>query len=160
MSDPDKLLHLCWAHQEPSDCLDQVPCSWCPFSSTCVPNLSKIQILAPIYHADVCPLLSERWEIRTRLFGANISTITLLACIISMLAGLAIVAIVAVTISVSWKVRLKWKYRSGDWWKVWKYISLKWLRGWRLRLVDAPDTNSATPLLQDERDVHDGILEV
>lgn len=130
-----------------------------PQSSTCIPNLSKIQILAPIYHADVCPLLSERWEIRTRLLGTNISTITFLTCIISVLAGLAIVAIVAGAVGISRKVRLRWKHRMDDWWRVWNYSPFRWLRGWRLRLVDVQRTDSTSPLLHHERDVHDGNLE-
>jgi len=65
-----------------------------PESSTCVPNTSKIQILAPIGNPDICPLWSERWELRTRPLGCHISTITFLTCIVSVLSTFVVILLI------------------------------------------------------------------
>ncbi|KAF7867410.1 hypothetical protein EAF04_005493 [Stromatinia cepivora] len=71
----DDLLYKCWGHQDCLDCLPKGPCSWCPVSSTCAPNTSPMQILAPVLNIDICPLWSERWELRARPFSCHVSTV-------------------------------------------------------------------------------------
>ncbi|TVY38246.1 hypothetical protein LOCC1_G006290, partial [Lachnellula occidentalis] len=143
----DDLLQLCWPRQECSSCLDQAPCSWCPSSSTCVPNTFKIPILAPIHSPDICPLWSERWELRTRPFGCHVSTITFFTCIISVLATFLAVGFIVVGFKVGWRIQANWKTRSEGWWKVWSRYQPGWWRGWRLKLVDIKDAEAERPLL-------------
>ncbi|TVY30381.1 hypothetical protein LHYA1_G000463 [Lachnellula hyalina] len=104
-------------------------------SSTCVPNTSKIPILAPIHNPDICPLWSERWELRTRPLGCHVSTITFLTCIISVLATFLAVGAAVVGFKVGWRIQANWKTRSEGWWKVWSLYRPGWWRGWRLRWI-------------------------
>jgi len=146
----DDLLHLCWKHQECWGCLEESPCSWCPTSSTCVPNNAKIKILAPIFDADnVCPLWSEGWELRASPLGCHVSTITLLTCIISVLSTFVVIGLIAIVFKASQAIQRQWKTRSEDWWRVWKHYPHGWYKGWRLKLVDvrAWKSNEERPLL-------------
>ncbi|KAK3942176.1 hypothetical protein QBC46DRAFT_406639 [Diplogelasinospora grovesii] len=78
----DKHLLRCWKQQNCGDCLGEYDRSWCPF------------LLAPAYDDDVCPHWAERWEIRTHPFGCQVSTITSLTGIISILSTLVFVLLV------------------------------------------------------------------
>ena len=64
------------------------------------------------------------------------STITLLTCVISVLATFVAIGLVAVGVKASKWVILGWKARPAGWWKVWRYYQPGWWRGWRLVLVD------------------------
>jgi hypothetical protein len=160
----DDLLHLCWSHQECWDCLAQGPCSWCPTvsfcatqytfllltpqTSTCVPNTSKIHILAPISNADICPLWSERWELRARCLGCHVSTITLLTCIISVCSTFAVIGLAALGVKGVRKFQ-RWKAQPGHGWRVWPLYRTGWWTGWRPRWLDVreQDSGDQRPLL-------------
>lgn len=166
----DDLFHLCWTQQECSGCLHQGPCSWCavvspsqvavtaqisidatPQSSTCIPNPSNIHILAPIFRPNVCPLGSERWELRARSLGCHISTITFLTCIISIFSTLAVICLVAIGIRV-FRTFQKWKTEHSNWWKVWRLYHPGWWRAWRFHSVcsrEQQDSAEHRPLLGD-----------
>lgn len=145
----DDLLRLCWPRQECSSCLKHSPCSWCPTSSTCVPNKSKISILAPMVNADICPLWSERWELRSTL-GCHVSTITLLTCFTSVLATFLTIGLAAVGVGVARGLQVRWKTRSDGWWRIWQYYHQDWWRGWRFRLLDTEGRQQSErrPLLE------------
>ncbi|KAJ5658645.1 uncharacterized protein N7484_002294 [Penicillium longicatenatum] len=107
----DSLFHLCWRRQSCSQCLaDDVSCSWCAISSTCVPNPGRIPILAPIGSDQICPLGSkERWELRARPLGCNASTLTVLSVMISISGTLALFAISVLIIWLVKRVRRRMK---------------------------------------------------
>ncbi|ORY66262.1 uncharacterized protein BCR38DRAFT_313518, partial [Pseudomassariella vexata] len=83
----------CWKQQNCYSCLDQSACSWCPFSWTCVPNSNRIPLLAPAEDKNVCPHWAERWEIRTRPLGCQVSTITTLTALVSIFSTLFVVVL-------------------------------------------------------------------
>lgn len=136
----DELLKYCWSQQECRGCLDRGPCSWCPTTSTCIPNTASIQLLAPIGNPDVCPHWAERWELRTRPLGCYVSTITFLACIVSILSTFFVIGLAVTGFKFGRWVRRKWKGREEGWW-----------RGWRLRLVDVRrgEETEQSPLLRE-----------
>ncbi|KAI1078267.1 hypothetical protein F5B20DRAFT_234379 [Whalleya microplaca] len=83
----DAHLLRCWAIQNCQGCLEQTDCSWCPFSWTCNPNPSPqplIPLLAPAFHENICPHWAERWELRARPLGCQVSTITALTAVVSV----------------------------------------------------------------------------
>ncbi|KLU85307.1 hypothetical protein MAPG_04335, partial [Magnaporthiopsis poae ATCC 64411] len=92
----DKQFLRCWRHQDCQPCLVEDGCSWCPFASswTCTPNAYSIPLLAPAYNENICPHWAERWEIRTRPLGCQVSTITALTGAVSIASTLTIVALV------------------------------------------------------------------
>ncbi|KAI1105514.1 hypothetical protein F4804DRAFT_130837 [Jackrogersella minutella] len=99
----DAHLMRCWRIQNCKDCLAVEPdCSWCPFSWTCVPNAARIPLLAPAYDENVCPHWAERWEIRTRPLGCQVSTITTLASLVTIACTLLLALLVALAV---WGVR-------------------------------------------------------
>ncbi|KEQ59100.1 uncharacterized protein M437DRAFT_57886 [Aureobasidium melanogenum CBS 110374] len=101
----------CWRNQDCNSCLrSKYSCGWCPSSSTCVP--SPKNLLSPLNHP-VCPLASERYELRTAALGCKCSTYTLLSIIITVFCTLGAVLFVSL---VLWL--LKWwgrTMRSGGW---------------------------------------------
>ncbi|OAX77807.1 hypothetical protein ACJ72_07889 [Emergomyces africanus] len=104
----DPLLYFCWRQQSCGSCLEaSKACSWCFGSSTCVPNRSPIPLLAPLTSSSICPLASrERWELRATPLGCNVSTLTFLTNVFSVLATLLLVL-------VGWRVvalgRKRWR---------------------------------------------------
>ncbi|CAL3962224.1 unnamed protein product [Diplocarpon coronariae] len=109
-------LKLCWTQQECGECLGtrSAPCSWCPSSGACIPNPSHPQLLAPFSKPYICPLSTERWELRTKALGCNISTITILA----------------------W-ARRAWSRRGDGWWGFWREWRLRLVNtAGRKRLVE------------------------
>ncbi|GFF84545.1 hypothetical protein IFM47457_06511 [Aspergillus lentulus] len=93
----DSLFYICWGRQACGACLKgDAPCSWCAVTSTCVPNRSRVPILAPLDSSSICPLGSEeRWELRALPFGCHVSTITFLTACVAVLGTLALVGLVA-----------------------------------------------------------------
>ncbi|OKL60041.1 hypothetical protein UA08_04565 [Talaromyces atroroseus] len=79
------------------------------WSSTCVPNPStKYPLLAPIDHPDICPLGSkERWELRARGLGCNVSTRNFLSVIVAVASSLALIGLIAL-IFASLKKMIRW----------------------------------------------------
>jgi len=132
----DELLKYCWSQQECWGCLDRNPCSWCPTTSTCIPNNATIQLLAPISNPDICPLWSERWELRARPLGCHVSTITFFTCVVSVLATFLVVILGLLGFWFERWVKSIWKGRQEGWWRVWEYYQQGWWRGWRLKLVN------------------------
>ncbi|EJT76443.1 hypothetical protein GGTG_06362 [Gaeumannomyces tritici R3-111a-1] len=90
----DKQFLRCWRHQDCGACLVEDGCSWCPFSWTCTSNTYSIPLLAPAYDDKICPHWAERWEIRTRPLGCQVSTITTLTGAVSIASTLIIVGII------------------------------------------------------------------
>ena len=96
-------------------------------TQTCVPNPYAIQALAPAYDADICPHWAERWDIRTRPLGCQVSTITSLTCIISVLSTLAFLLLSWLAIRGIQRFSVFHK-RHPDWWRrVWDY---EWWPAW------------------------------
>ncbi|PLB43764.1 hypothetical protein P170DRAFT_480723 [Aspergillus steynii IBT 23096] len=91
----DPLFYVCWRRQSCRWCLEgDAACSWCAVTSTCVPNSAHLPILAPLGSSQICPLGSkERWELRALPFGCNVSTITFLTAVGSVLSTLAAIAL-------------------------------------------------------------------
>lgn len=147
----DDLFHLCWKLQDCWKCLHEGPsCSWCPVSSTCVPNPSTFHILAPISHADICPLESERWELRAQCLDCHVSTITFLTSIVSICSTLIVIGLVITSIRLVRRFQT-WRSQNRTWWKVWRiYRADLWL-GWRPGRVGVREQDSADqrPLLGD-----------
>lgn len=80
-------LTACWHIQQCEDCVQSDHgCGWCPSSSTCIPANS---LLEPVTNKHVCPLVHERFELRTRALGCNCSTTTLLSVIVTVFATMA-----------------------------------------------------------------------
>ncbi|PGH01344.1 hypothetical protein GX51_05275 [Blastomyces parvus] len=91
--DEDPLLYFCWQQQSCGSCLEaSVACSWCPGSTTCVPNRAPFPLLAPLTTPAICPLAArERWELRAAPLGCNVSTLTFLTGVVSVLGTLVLV---------------------------------------------------------------------
>ncbi|KAG0650769.1 hypothetical protein D0Z07_2487 [Hyphodiscus hymeniophilus] len=121
----------------------------CAQTSTCIPNNASIQLLAPIGNPDICPLWSERWELRSRPLGCHVSTITFLTCIISVLSTFLVIGVAYAGFRFGRWARRKWKSKEKDWWIFWKHYQPGWWRGWRLRLVDVrrSEETERSPLL-------------
>lgn len=148
----DDLLFKCWVHFNCETCLDApYPCSWCPTSSTCVPNTlmpHPLAILSPIKSENICPLSwRERWEMRAKPFSCRCSTMTFMSVVVAVLATLTWVLLVhLLTILVRWSVR-RWRRRSPDWWRVheapwWGLGKGKWR--WRRRVQVQDDAGTQT----------------
>nr|POE87263.1 hypothetical protein CFP56_29852 [Quercus suber] len=61
-------------------------CGWCPSSSICVPADS---LLDPLSKKNICPLVDERYELRTGALGCGCSTTTLLSIVVTIFATIA-----------------------------------------------------------------------
>lgn len=147
----DAQLLRCWRHQDCKHCLDEDGCSWCPFvcepnqtsnkpvsfstdpikSWSCVSNNHTIQLLAPAYDEDICPHWAERWEVRTRPLGCQVSTITSLTSIVSIASTLVAVLVISLLVLALRRLRRYHQRQAGGWWKFWKY-------DWRTRLAPFP----------------------
>ncbi|KAF8429721.1 hypothetical protein EV426DRAFT_132799 [Tirmania nivea] len=152
---PDSFLHKCWRLNTCSSCLDQHPtfsCGWCPYSNTCLPASS---MFSPIYNPSICPLANERWELRTRTLGCNMSTRNILCIITTVIATLLVVGLLAL-IYAWWKMRER-RRREWSLWEsepegIWAWLGLEspfpagwgaegwggWTRGWLLWRREEP----------------------
>ncbi|EMC94230.1 hypothetical protein BAUCODRAFT_94432 [Baudoinia panamericana UAMH 10762] len=84
-------LAACWELQDCRSCINSHHgCGWCPTSGACV---ATTNLLAPVSHPDVCPLRSERFELRTKALGCGCSTTTLLSVIVTVFATIAALAL-------------------------------------------------------------------
>lgn len=143
----DEHLLRCWRHQDCHSCLDADQCSWCPFVSlfsrqyrkfplltivlkswSCVPNNHTIPALAPAYDENICPHWAERWEVRTRPLGCQVSTITSLSSIVSIVSTLIFIAIVSLMVLVAKKLRAYHKMQQLGWWRFWRWDWTAWTR--------------------------------
>ncbi|CAK7246032.1 MAG: hypothetical protein STHCBS139747_007654 [Sporothrix thermara] len=129
--------YRCWGHSNCGSCLGTSACSWCPFSATCVPNDHLVPALAPAWEGDLmCPYWAERWEVRTRPLGCQVSTITSLTALV---AGALTLAVVLQTWAIVLVVR-KLRQRRWQWpqrWGAWPTI--------RTALWRAPEEPAALP---------------
>lgn len=107
----DPLFHVCWRRQSCSSCLaGDVACSWCAISSVCVPNPAHLPILAPMRNAQICPLAStERWELRALPFGCNVSTLTFVSVLGTVIGIIVLGVIVALGLWIVKSIRRRWK---------------------------------------------------
>ncbi|KAI4745832.1 hypothetical protein E4T50_03804 [Aureobasidium sp. EXF-12298] len=101
----------CWREPDCNSCLkSKHNCGWCPSSSTCIPTSGNL--LSPINKA-ICPLASERYELRTATLGCNCSTYTLLSIIITVFSTIgALILLSGVLWLLKWWGRLM---RPGGW---------------------------------------------
>jgi len=148
-NDTDDLLQKCWGHQECWGCLGQGSCGWCPTTSTCVPNPYSLHLLGPFIDPDICPLWSERWELRSRPLGCHVSTITLLTCIISVVSTFLVIGSAVLAVRAMRWIITRWKARSPDWWRVWRHFHSGWWKAWMLEWRDKEPRRSteSDPLL-------------
>lgn len=140
----DPNLLRCWKHQDCTGCLEASGCSWCPFVSfpyydsnieqhqtssltcnafqswSCVPNNYTIPALAPAFDVHVCPHWAERWEVRTRPLGCQVSTITSLTSIVSIASTIVLALVVALMIWLVKRLRRYHEKQEPGWWKVWE----------------------------------------
>ncbi|KAI0173393.1 hypothetical protein GGR52DRAFT_384646 [Hypoxylon sp. FL1284] len=157
VSSPDDA-HLlrCWGIQDCKGCLAQGDCSWCPFSWTCVPNSAKVPLLAPAWDENVCPHWAERWEIRTRPLGCQVSTITTLTALVTIASTLVFVLLF--TLAVFGIRRLKtYSEVHPTWWKIWTYRPTRWLSRWR-EWIRTKLTNKVHPNGREARDEQEPLL--
>ncbi|KAL7629568.1 hypothetical protein AAE478_001089 [Parahypoxylon ruwenzoriense] len=137
--DDNAHLQRCWRIQNCNDCLgQQTDCSWCPFSWTCVPNSNRVQLLAPAWDENVCPHWAERWEIRTHPLGCQVSTITTLTSLVTIVSTLVFVSLVTLAVFGTQRLRAYSKKNPG-WWRIWTYewgcMLSEWQKRLRLRLM-------------------------
>ena len=92
-----------------------MPGGWCPSSNACV---ATTDLLAPITHPHLCPLRSERFELRTKALGCGCSTTTLLSVIVAVFATVFALAFLAGVVSVL--LRFNRAFGTGTWngWEV------------------------------------------
>src|SRR6478735_3673567 len=82
---------------------------------SCVPNTSNIPLLAPAYNENVCPHWAERWELRSRPLGCQVSSITSLTAIITIVSTLFFVLfVVMLVITTRWVRRC---HKNTGWWQ-------------------------------------------
>ncbi|KAF4841731.1 hypothetical protein CGCSCA4_v009261 [Colletotrichum siamense] len=135
----DEHFFRCWQRQDCKGCLAEDRCSWCPMTSACVPNPYAIPLLAPAWNEDVCPHWAERWELRTRPLGCQVSTITSLTSIISIVSTLVVVLLVTLLfVTIRWARRRSVK--EPGWWRVWQY-------DWRHIVTRRDNIGEQDPLL-------------
>ena len=84
-----------------------------PQSSSCIANDWPIPILAPIGRPGICPLSGERWELRAKGTGCEISTLTFLTVIVAVLSTTALGLLIWATLSLSRRLRRVWKARKS-----------------------------------------------
>lgn len=90
----------CWRIQDCGSCInDNHGCGWCPFSGTCVPASSLVH---PVSNGAICPLSSERFELRTKALGCGCSTATLLSVIATVFATIAALALL---LGIGWAIK-------------------------------------------------------
>ena len=73
-------------------------------------------LLAPAYDEEICPHWAERWEIRTRPLGCQVSTITSLTSVISIASTLAVVLLIYLAVlAFRWLAKLNKNH--PNWWQ-------------------------------------------
>jgi hypothetical protein len=85
-------------------------------SATCVPNDYLIPALAPAWEGDyVCPYWAERWELRTRPLGCQVSTITSLTALVAGSGTLVVALLLWLLVVVVRRLRrVRW-YSIPSW---------------------------------------------
>ncbi|KAH7034835.1 uncharacterized protein B0I36DRAFT_360305 [Microdochium trichocladiopsis] len=116
--DHDEHFRRCWHLTNCKDCLaKEDDCSWCPFSWSCVPNSNRlVPFLAPAWDEDICPHWAERWELRTRPLGCQVSTITTLTSLVTIACTLLLVLLGFVFVFGVRRIR-GFTRRNPRWWR-------------------------------------------
>ncbi|KAF2844956.1 hypothetical protein T440DRAFT_409117 [Plenodomus tracheiphilus IPT5] len=92
-------LRRCWGYTDCGDCHRSAGhCGWCAMSWTCLPlprdPISRaFPLLSPIRYDGICALASERFELRTSGLGCQVSTITFLTSIVTILSTVIAIAV-------------------------------------------------------------------
>lgn len=86
-----------------------------------MPNEHTIPFLAPAFDGEICPHPDERWEVRTRPLGCQVSSRMGLTVAVTIVATLAAVLIVAASVMLVWKIRKSGKMNWG-WISRWKSV--------------------------------------
>ncbi|CAK7201067.1 hypothetical protein SEUCBS139899_003768 [Sporothrix eucalyptigena] len=87
-------------------------------SATCVPNDYLVPALAPAWEGDhMCPHWAERWELRTRPLGCQVSTITSLTALVAVAVTLAVVLLVWAVVVLVRRFRQRQRQLS-QWWSI------------------------------------------
>lgn len=131
----EDLLPHCWRLNTCDSCLDNkdYACGWCPYSSACIPNPATFPLLSPLTNPLICPDTHghERWELRAKGLGCNVSTRNFLSVVVTVVGTLAVVGLVWVS-RVVWRA-IRRRYKRKTWsskrWngKRWKD---HWATGW------------------------------
>jgi Plexin repeat len=134
----DELLMNCWPMNDCRTCLSsKYACGWCPTSSSCIPNSYRIPILAPAYDPGICPHWVERWDLRAKPLGCNVSTITFLTSVVSIASTLLFVVILWLSIKSGIWLRNNWRRQQYGWWNAasWRGGARKeWkILGWKIK---------------------------
>jgi len=152
----DPTFYLCWRRQSCGGCLteeDGVVCSWCPLSSICVPNHSKLPILAPLQNPEICPFgASERWELRTRPLGCQVSMFSLFMSVGAVVGTLLLIGLLSLAICVGKRVRASWR-RAKRGTPLWNNIPRSWrrMRVWKRSGADVEGYYYGEQAAVDER---------
>lgn len=99
-------------------------------SWTCVPNSNRVQLLAPAWDENVCPHWAERWEIRTRPLGCQVSTITTLTSFVTIASTLVFALLVTLTVFGIQRLRA-YSDKSPGLWKAWANAWKDWWAKWQ-----------------------------
>lgn len=110
-------------------------------SSICVPDRSRFPILAPFHDPEICPFgPSERWELRTRPLGCQVSTFSLLMSVSAVIGTLLLIGLLSFTIFVGKRVRASWRRakRGRTETSLWRNVPRSWrrMRVWKWRGTD------------------------
>lgn len=100
-------------------------------TQSCTPNTYAIPLLAPAYDENICPHWAERWEVRTRPLGCQVSTITALSVIIAVLSTLTVVFLIWLILVTTRRLKRRMMSSStsrGDGEQTW----LAYTRSWRI----------------------------
>lgn len=113
--------------------------------------------LAPAYDENVCPHWAERWEVRTRPLGCQVSTITTLTSLVTVASTLFLV-LLGVEAYRAGRSLVRYTKNPG-WWRVWRRDRSdgSWISAWRNRARltgerTAVISDSSTRYRSDDRD--------
>lgn len=81
----------------------------------------KLQMSAGVFVTDEQPTGAERWEIRTRPLGCQVSTITSLTSLISIASTIAFIGIIAGLVLAAKRLRRYRQQRDAGQWHFWKH---------------------------------------
>ena len=172
-SDDGRRIASCWRDNTCYSCLrNQQHCGWCASSGTCVPLPHGYASFPSLFHplrpvnahlpAAICPTYDDRWELRTAALGCAVSTATLLAIIITILATMLGFTILlglhrALRSCLKpWSGRGGWVVydtgQAGSWshQKSWWRTGVVWFKRRRRRSSEARDLRERMHFLRDE----------
>lgn len=91
-----------------------------PKSNTCLPlpltpAARALPLLSPLAHPTICAFSSERFELRTGGLGCAVSTLTFLACVVTIFCTLAATLLGWAAVRLGVWVGGVWKARKGGW---------------------------------------------